>query len=107
MADQNSRRRVVHRSHRKATNRVDLVRLKSFGSQVPSSGISSHACMIVICRTIMHAWDEIPDDGTWEPKDFKRTKSTRFVAFRCERCTTLRREFWSAITGDLLGRNYV
>jgi hypothetical protein len=52
----------------------------------------------VMCRTIGHAWEEIPaerpapyGDPWW---------------LRCVRCTTVRMDFVTRSTGELLGRQY-
>ena len=57
------------------------------------------------CRTLIHAWEEIPYDGQG-PRHWNITRSTVPILFRCLRCGTLRYEFWSSITGDLLHRVY-
>lgn len=59
----------------------------------------------VQCRTLLHAWEEIPYDGGGM-RDFKPTRSTLVLLFRCERCGTLRYDVWSRVTGDLIKRAY-
>jgi hypothetical protein len=58
------------------------------------------------CRTLRHAWDEIPDDGGTSKRVFKESGGVARLMFRCERCSTLRREAWGKITGTLLFRTY-
>jgi hypothetical protein len=58
------------------------------------------------CRTLGHSWDQIPDDGGGGHRSFTESRSVRRLCFRCTRCTLLRYEAWSAITGDLLFRTY-
>ena len=59
----------------------------------------------VQCRTLLHAWDEIPDDGGVR-RDYGQSRTVTRKCFRCTRCAMLRYEAWSAVTGDLLFRDY-
>lgn len=57
------------------------------------------------CRTLGHAWDQIPDDGG-HGRQYTESRSTRRITFRCTECHTVREEAWSAVTGDVLFRTY-
>lgn len=59
----------------------------------------------LMCRTLLHAWDQIPDDGG-HGRQYVESRTVRRVMFRCTRCGVRRAEAWSAITGDLLFRTY-
>jgi hypothetical protein len=59
----------------------------------------------VECRTLLHSWDEIPFDGGGM-RDVRPTRSTVVLLFRCTRCSTLRYDAWSRVTGDLIARAY-
>jgi hypothetical protein len=59
----------------------------------------------VICRTLLHSWDEIPDDGG-RLKEYRTNKTTARMLFRCTRCGTCRYEVWNILTGDLVSRSY-
>jgi hypothetical protein len=59
----------------------------------------------VLCRTLLHAWDEIPYDGGGM-RLVRPSRSVVVLLFRCERCKTLRYDAWSRVTGDLLRRSY-
>jgi hypothetical protein len=58
------------------------------------------------CRALLHAWDEIPYDGQAPHRWRTATRSTTILEFRCERCSTLRYDVWSNVTGDLVERAY-
>lgn len=60
----------------------------------------------VECRTLLHAWEEIPYDGNAPHRWRVATRSTTILAFRCLRCSTLRYDVWSNVTGDLIERTY-
>lgn len=53
----------------------------------------------VECRAIGHSWEQIEDD---------RSHKSFGVAmqFRCDRCTTVRRDVVSTVSGELLYRSY-
>jgi hypothetical protein len=59
----------------------------------------------VECRALMHAWEEIPNDGL-VPRKWVSTRSTAILLFRCTRCGTKRYDIWSRVTGDLVDRAY-
>lgn len=55
----------------------------------------------LICRVRRHRWSPIQDDGG-VGRSYKESNTVARVAGRCDRCTTIRYEAWSKITGDLL-----
>lgn len=57
------------------------------------------------CRTLLHAWDDLPYDGD-APRKWRATRSTTILLFRCLRCGTKRYDVWSNVTGDLVERAY-
>lgn len=57
------------------------------------------------CRTLRHAWDEIPDPGGFG-RAYENSRTVQRVCFRCTRCHMLRLEAWSPVTGSLLFRDY-
>jgi hypothetical protein len=56
----------------------------------------------VVCRTLLHSWDQIDDDGDhkWSQRYIERK------LFRCERCTMRKYEAWVRLTGDKLNSAY-
>ena len=52
----------------------------------------------VVCRTLGHAWDEIPAEA---PAPYGEP-----WWLRCVRCTTVRMDYVTRSTGELLGRRY-
>jgi hypothetical protein len=60
----------------------------------------------VYCRTMLHAWDEIPYDGEAPFRWRNASRGTTIIEVRCVRCGTLRYDVWSNVTGDLLERTY-
>lgn len=58
------------------------------------------------CRTLLHAWEEIPYDGLAPQRWRQATRSTIVLQFRCLRCGTIRYDVWSRVTGDLVERTY-
>ena len=58
------------------------------------------------CRTLLHAWEQIPDDGAAPARWRTATRSTAILLFRCLRCGTKRYDVWSKVTGDLVERAY-
>ena len=58
------------------------------------------------CRTLLHAWENIPYDGGAPRRWATATRSTTIMQFRCLRCGTLRYDVWSNVTGDLVERAY-
>jgi hypothetical protein len=58
------------------------------------------------CRTLLHAWERIPDDGGAPRRWRTATRSTAILLFRCLRCGTKRYDVWSRVTGDLVERAY-
>jgi hypothetical protein len=59
----------------------------------------------VACRTLLHAWEEIPLDAGG-PREVHATRSVAILLFRCTRCGTKRYDAWSRVTGDLVHRAY-
>lgn len=51
------------------------------------------------CRTLGHAWDEVP--STWRPDN-----GLAVITLRCTRCTTTREDVISRLSGGLYGRYY-
>jgi hypothetical protein len=60
----------------------------------------------VECRTLLHAWEQIPYDGEAPRRWRTATRSTTILLFRCLRCGTMRYDVWSNVTGDLVERAY-
>jgi hypothetical protein len=58
------------------------------------------------CRTLLHAWEQIPNDGEAPARWRTATRSTTILLFRCLRCGTKRYDVWSNVTGDLVERAY-
>ena len=58
------------------------------------------------CRTLLHAWEQLPYDGGAPKRWAHATRSTTVLEFRCLRCGTLRYDVWSNVTGDLVERAY-
>jgi hypothetical protein len=58
------------------------------------------------CRALLHAWDEIPNDGEGPPRWRTVSRGASILLFRCVRCGTKRYDVWSNVTGDLLERAY-
>lgn len=52
------------------------------------------------CRLLGHAWDE------HSPIDQRRPEFGVAMHWRCIRCTMVRRDLVSSVTGDLLSRSY-
>lgn len=61
---------------------------------------------MVECRTLLHAWEQIPNDGLAPARWRTTTRSTTILLFRCLRCGTKRYDVWSNVTGDLIERAY-
>jgi hypothetical protein len=58
------------------------------------------------CRTLLHAWEEIPYDDEAPHRWRQATRSTIVLQFRCLRCGTIRYDVWSRVIGDLVERAY-
>lgn len=59
----------------------------------------------VACQTLLHGWERIPDQHE-HLKTYIGVQNAARRIFRCWRCTTIRAEVWSKITGDLVIRQY-
>jgi hypothetical protein len=58
------------------------------------------------CRTLLHAWENVPYNGEAPRRWRTATRSTTIMQFRCLRCGTIRYDVWSNVTGDLVERAY-
>jgi hypothetical protein len=58
------------------------------------------------CRTLLHAWENVPYNGEAPRRWRTATRSTTILQFRCLRCGTIRYDVWSNVTGDLVERAY-
>jgi hypothetical protein len=57
----------------------------------------------VVCRTLGHAWDELPD-ADFSPELFRTSAGA--LALRCQRCHTLRYDYIGKAM-DVVSRRYV
>jgi hypothetical protein len=60
------------------------------------------------CRSLRHAWDQIPNDPTEvrSKQVFKESGGVARITFRCTRCTTVKIVVWGRLTGRILNVQY-